>query len=102
MPVLVVVEVPGGTSDLDEALIEAWNLTGEPPTGNQLRLAGPMEGGWRVVSLWESREQFQAFLEERLHWSLEGAGDDEPTITIWDVEKVNTFGSTLPPLPPGG
>lgn len=91
MPVLVVVEVPGGSSALDEALTEAWNLTGSPPPGNRLRLAGPMDDGWRVVSLWDAEEQFREFLSDRLHLTLDEASDEQPTVTIWEIESVHTF-----------
>jgi hypothetical protein len=90
VPVLVVIEVHDGSADLDEALVEAWNLAGNPPEGNRLRMAGPMEGGWRVVSLWDSAEQFRAFLEERLHLTLD-AGEEQPTVTFWEIEKVHRF-----------
>jgi isochorismate hydrolase len=89
--VLVVIEVPGGTSDLDEALTEAWGIESSPPEGNLLRMAGPTDDGWRVVSLWESREQFDAFLENRLHLSLQDAGEDQPVVTFWQIEKVQRF-----------
>lgn len=91
MPVLVVVEVPGGSSELDQALMEEWNLADRPPEGNFFRLGGPMEGGWRVISLWESRTQFQQFLEERLHLTLQEAGDQQPTVSFWEVETVHRF-----------
>lgn len=91
MPVLVVVEVPGGSSALDEVLMAAWNLTGSPPEGNHLRLAGPMDDGWRVLSLWESRAQFQEFLRERLHLTLEDVGGQQPRVTFWDIETVHRF-----------
>ena len=91
MPVLVVVEVPGGSSALDEALTEAWDLTGSPPAGNRLRLAGPMDGGWRIVSLWDSEEQFQEFLSDRLHLTLDEASNEQPTVTVWEIESVHTF-----------
>jgi hypothetical protein len=44
----VVVEVPGGSSELDVAFLEAWGLASSPPAGNLLRLSGPMDGGWRT------------------------------------------------------
>jgi hypothetical protein len=91
LSVLVVIEVPGGSAELDAALTETWHLTSSPPAGNQFRLAGPMDGGWRVVSLWESREQFQQFMRERLHLTLDDAGGDQPTVTFWDIEKVYRF-----------
>jgi hypothetical protein len=92
VPVLVVVEVPGGSSALDEVMTEAWDVAGSPPPGNRLRLAGPMEGGWRIVSLWDSREQFRAFMRERLHMTLDDVGGGQPTISIWEVETVHAFG----------
>jgi hypothetical protein len=89
--VLVVIEVPGGSSELDDALTEAWGIADSPPHGNLLRMAGPMEGGWRVLSLWDSREQFETFLAEQLHLSLQDAGADQPVVSFWDVEKVHHF-----------
>ena len=91
MSVLVVIEIPGGTSDLDDALVEAWHLTGQPPPGNRLRMSGPMARGWRVVSLWDSPQQFDAFLQDRLHLTLSDLGDDLPTVIMWEIEKVHSF-----------
>jgi hypothetical protein len=91
VPVLVVIEVPGGSSELDDALAEAWGIETTPPPGNLLRMAGPMDSGWRVLSLWESREQFETFLEERLHLSLQDAGADQPVVNFLEIEKVHRF-----------
>jgi hypothetical protein len=91
VPVLVIVELPGGSSALDAVLTEAWGLATSPPAGNLLRMAGPVDGGWRVVSLWESREQFETFLEERLHVSLEEAGAEQPVFSFWEIETVHRF-----------
>jgi hypothetical protein len=91
MSVLVVIEVPGGSSALDEALAEAWNVTRNPPAGNRLRMAGPMDGGWRVISLWDSREQFQEFLDERLRLTLDDPGGQQPTVSVWEIETVHRF-----------
>jgi hypothetical protein len=92
VPVLVLVEVPGGSSALDEALMEAWYEAGNPPAGNRLRLAGPMDGGWRIVSLWDSRQQFHDFMRDRLHLTFDDLGDGQPTISIWEIETVRAFG----------
>jgi hypothetical protein len=54
-------------------------------------MGGPMNGGWRVVSLWESRQQFETFLEERLHLSLQDIGAGQPQISFWEIEKVDRF-----------
>ena len=50
-----------------------------------------MEGGWRVLSLWESRQQFETFLEERLHLSLRDTGTGLPEMSFWEIEKVDRF-----------
>jgi hypothetical protein len=88
VPVLVVIEVPGGSAELDDALTEAWGIASSPPEGNVLRMAGPMDGGWRVASLWQSRQQFETFLEERLHLSLQDTGAGQPVVSFWEIEKV--------------
>jgi hypothetical protein len=54
-------------------------------------MSGPMDGGWRVVGLWDSAEQFQAFLDERLHMTLDEVGEGLPTVTVWEIEKVHRF-----------
>jgi hypothetical protein len=89
VPVLVIIEVPGGSSALDDALTEAWGIASSPPEGNMLRMAGPMDGGWRVVSLWESRQQFETFLEEQLHLPLQDTSAGQPVVSIWEIEKVH-------------
>lgn len=91
MSVLVVIEVPGGSSALDEALTQAWGIERSPPEGNLIRMSGPTEGGWRVVSLWESRRQFETFLEARLHLSLQDTGAGQPVISFWEIEKIQRF-----------
>ena len=43
-----------------------------------------------MISLWDSAEQFHAFLKERLHLTLDGL-DGEPTVALWEIEKVHRF-----------
>jgi hypothetical protein len=86
MAVLVIAENSGGTAEIDEAVVKGLNLVTDPPSGARLRMAGPMDGGWRVVSLWESREAFQSFVDQRLKPALEGAGRPQPQFTFWDIE----------------
>jgi hypothetical protein len=88
MGVLVIAEIPGGTSDQDEVMVQALGLTNDPPQGVRTRLAGPMDGGWRIVSLWESRDLFQSFVEDRLKPALDAAGRPLPQFTFWDIETA--------------
>lgn len=88
MSVLVIGEVPGGTAEGDKALTEALNLEGDKPVGARARFAGPTENGWRVVSAWDSRESFDAFLRDRLAPALQGAGRQVPEFEFWPIESV--------------
>jgi hypothetical protein len=88
MSVLVIGEVPGGTAETDKALIEALNIEGDTPPGAQARFAGPTENGWRVASLWDSRESFDAFLRDRLTPALQQAGRPAPEFEFWPIESV--------------
>ena len=88
MSVLVIAEVPGGTAEQDKAIVEALNLEGDPPAGARARLAGPTETGWRIISLWDSRESFDAFFRDRLTPALERAGRSVPQFEFWPIESV--------------
>lgn len=88
MSVLVIAEAPGVTAEQDKAIMEALNLEGDPPAGARARLAGPTETGWRIVSLWDSRESFDAFRRDRLTPALERAGRPVPELEFWPIESV--------------
>ena len=48
-----------------------------PPPGLLLHAAGEVDGHWQAVSVWESKEAFEAFREERIVPAVTGAlGDD--------------------------
>jgi hypothetical protein len=91
MAVLVIAEAPGMNSEQDDAIIDALGLAHDPPHGGRLRLSGPIEGGYRIVSLWESRGHFEAFLQERLRPALEEAGRPVPELTYWEIDKVLSY-----------
>ncbi len=64
----VILEMPGGTEAEYTAAAEAMAAKGLwPPPGRLSHLAGPVEGGWRIVETWESAEAFaehrEAFVE---------------------------------------
>ena len=55
MAVLVIADIPGGTQEKDEALSAEMRTRENPPAGLLFRAAGPIPGGWRITSGWESR-----------------------------------------------
>lgn len=91
MAILVVTELTGVTAEEDAAVMKALDVEGSPPAGGWIRMAGPMVGGWRIVSLWDSEADFERFREERLVPALAGTGRVVPKVEIWPVETFHTF-----------
>lgn len=50
-----------------DAVNEKLNAQGDPPAGLTFHAAGAGEDGrWRIIEVWDSRDQFEQFNEERL------------------------------------
>jgi hypothetical protein len=52
-----------------------------------------MENGWRVITVWDSEEQFQQFRDEKLIPAIREAGGEDriaPHITAQPVHKLIT------------
>jgi hypothetical protein len=81
-------------SDMDEAkyleLIERIGLGDRMFPGAIAHVAGPIEGGWRVVDVWESEEAFERFLEEKLRQASSEVGINPPSVSIWPVLTIRT------------
>ena len=67
MAVGVLMNFPGGSNDAYDRVIEKMGLSdGTPPEGAQFHVAGEIDGGFRVVDVWDSAEQFQRFADEQI------------------------------------
>lgn len=62
-----------GMEDADYEKIRI-GLGNDVPEGLILHVAGPVEGGYRYLDVWESEEAWGRFHDERLHPMLEQAG----------------------------
>ena len=68
MPVAILSEVPDGTVEMYEAVMERLGGKGTLAPGHLLHVVGERaEGGLRVFDVWETREDFERFDEEHLH-----------------------------------
>jgi hypothetical protein len=56
----------GGTADQYEVVLEAAHPKGKLPAGQSYHVAGPTEGGWLVVAVWDSKETCDQFMSETL------------------------------------
>lgn len=68
MAIIVTIDMPGVGQDLYDACISRLTDGGEftsladiPAPGLIAHAAGPIDGGWRVVDVWESDEALESF-----------------------------------------
>lgn len=58
---------PGGTEEQYQATVAAAHEAGGAlPAGQTYHAAGPTEGGYLVVAVWDSRASFETFVQEKL------------------------------------
>ena len=87
MAIAVIAEIPGGNAQMDEAMRQQLGVTPEtPPAGALARLAGPIEGGWRIFSVWDSQESWDTFRQEKLEPMFNGMGRGMPTFETWQLD----------------
>ena len=73
MTVVVSTVAPGFTADMFEAISGKAQPGGQLPEGCQVQIAGPVEQGWRVITVWESREAFDRFVGGTFYRQMLGA-----------------------------
>jgi hypothetical protein len=93
MAVVIVNEIEGGNQDFYEQVNPKVMPGGNLPDGCQLHIAGPVENGWRVITVWDSEEQFQQFRDEKLIPTIREAGGEDriaPKISADEVYRLIT------------
>ena len=93
MAVVIVNEIEGATQDFYEQVNPKVMPGGKLPDGCQLHIAGPVENGWRVITVWDSDERFQQFREEKLIPAIREIGAEDriaPEITSNPVHNLIT------------
>ena len=86
MAVAFLQELPGATQEQYDQVTEI--LRGQTAQGRILHLAGPMEGGWRVVDVWESQEAVNKFFQEQLGPAVQAARLAAPPPRFWPVHNM--------------
>lgn len=89
----VVHHFPGGTKDQYEASIAAVHPSRDSmPEGQIYHAAGPSEGGWTVVAIHDSRENWEKFrdgtLMPRMQQGIEGGFASPPQETVFEVHNL--------------
>ena len=88
MAVVIVNEIEGATQDFYDQ-VNPKVMPGGLPDGCQVHIAGPMENGWRVISVWDSDESFQQFRDEKLIPALREVGGEARIAQKIDTSPVH-------------
>jgi hypothetical protein len=76
-----------------DAICKALNFPGDWPDGLQVHASTEVDGRLRVMDMWESRGQFDQFVQSRLQGAMgEAMGDraEAPEITEFQLHTIYT------------
>jgi hypothetical protein len=93
MAVVIVNEMDGGSQEMYDQVNPKVMEGGTLPEGCQLHIAGPIENGWRVITVWESEERFQQFRDEKLIPALREVDEGDriaPSVSAQPVHNLIT------------
>lgn len=89
MALAMLAEIPDLTREEYESVVRKVNKEGSP-AGALFHAGGPIEGGYRVVEVWESREAADAFYGSDLYREATAATPTQPTIVMtWAISGVD-------------
>ena len=89
MALAILAEIPDLTREQYELVVQKVNESGSP-AGALFHAAGPIEEGYRIVEVWETREAADAFYNSELYREAAGASPTEPKIIMtWPIYGVD-------------
>jgi quinol monooxygenase YgiN len=90
MAIAMLAEIPGLTHEQYESVVKTVNETGTP-AGALLHAGGPVEGGYRVIEVWQSREAADAFYTSDRYQAATTTITAQPNIVMtWPIEGLDT------------
>ena len=95
MPVAIEMKFNGATLDQYDAILEKMGLTpgGAGPPGALFHWAAKTDDGMHIVDVWESRDVFDRFAQERIGpYSREAGIEEQPEMRYYDVHNYITAG----------
>ena len=92
MAIIRIVQPPGVTPEMYDAVNSRKGVRESPPEGLILHTAGELDGKWQIVDVWESEEHARRFDEERLGPAVrEISGISEPpapAVVVYGAHSV--------------
>jgi hypothetical protein len=89
MAVVVVGEMERGNQEIFDKISGKVMPDGGKPEGLQVQIAGPSGSGWRVITVWDSEDQFHKFRNERLLPALREVVGEEGVAPEPSIEPVH-------------
>jgi hypothetical protein len=90
MSIVVSAVSAGLNTEMYEALTTRVMPADQLPTGCEVHIGGPVEQGWRVITVWETREAFDRFREDSLLPAVrELAGNEPPPTAEPEINPVH-------------
>lgn len=95
MAIVIIMRWEGVTLDQYEDVRKLVDWEGDPPPGGLLHVSAHDGGALRVVDIWESAEQFQQFVDQRLTPGTKQLGiESAPEAEVFPVHALFTPGFT--------
>ena len=98
MTYVTTLDVTGLTASEYRAVLDKMGVEQRPAKNIFLHLSTPIEGGYRIIEIWDSQEGFEEFLNNRLGPANEDLGLKRAT-TISVTPLHNLFAPRLQELP---
>ncbi len=94
MAVAVILEFDGGTLDQYDQVVEKMGFEpgGSGAPGALFHWVTKTDNGFRVTDVWESRERFEQFAEEKIGPNSQEVGLTEPEISFYEIHNHLTTG----------
>ena len=86
--VAISLEFKGMTEETYKQLLKEAVPTGTLTPGDLFHIAGPIEGGFKVVNVWESQAKLDAFFQNVMGPALQRTGTPQPEVQIWPVYRM--------------
>ena len=80
---------PGGTESQYRASVGAVHPPDGLPDGQRFHVAGPSDGGFLIVTTWDSKQQSDTFVNDVLMPAMPIDGGFEGAPEVRDAEGVN-------------
>jgi quinol monooxygenase YgiN len=89
MTLAMLAEIPDLSREEYERVVRKVNESGSP-AGAVFHAGGPVEGGYRVVEVWQSREAADAFYGSELYREATATAPTQPRILMtWAISGVD-------------